>query len=124
MTAYADLMAHQRETQALSQVMGRLGWDQETMMPRGAGAQRAEEMAALEGVLHSRRTDPKVAEWLESIDAAGLDEVGRAQIRHIRRAYERASKVPAALAARIARVTSEAGQRRGQRRTLPPVRQR
>ncbi|OAN97871.1 carboxypeptidase M32 [Sulfitobacter geojensis] len=108
MTAYADLMAHQRETQALSQVMGRLGWDQETMMPRGAGAQRAEEMAALEGVLHSRRTDPKVAEWLESIDAAGLDEVGRAQIRHIRRAYERASKVPAALAARIARVTSEA----------------
>ena len=108
MTAYADLMAHQRETQALSQVMGRLGWDQETMMPRGAAAQRAEEMAALEGVLHSRRTDPKVAEWLESIDAAGLDEVGRAQIRHIRRAYERASKVPAALAARIARVTSEA----------------
>ncbi|WP_281992133.1 carboxypeptidase M32 [Sulfitobacter geojensis] len=108
MTAYADLMAHQRETQALSQIMGRLGWDQETMMPRGAGAQRAEEMAALEGVLHSRRTDPKVAEWLESIDAAGLDEVGRAQIRHIRRAYERASKVPAALAARIARVTSEA----------------
>jgi carboxypeptidase Taq len=108
MTAYANLMAHQRETQALSQVMGRLGWDQETMMPRGAAAQRAEEMAALEGVLHSRRTDPKVAEWLESIDAAGLDEVGRAQIRHIRRAYERASKVPAALAARIARVTSEA----------------
>ncbi|MFY0648321.1 carboxypeptidase M32 [Sulfitobacter geojensis] len=108
MTAFADLMAHQRETQALSQVMGRLGWDQETMMPRGAAAQRAEEMAALEGVLHSRRTDPKVAEWLESIDAAGLDEVGRAQIRHIRRAYERASKVPAALAARIARVTSEA----------------
>ena len=108
MTAYADLMAHQRETQALSQVMGRLGWDQETMMPRGAAAQRAEEMAALEGVLHSRRTDPKVAEWLESIDAAGLDDVGRAQIRHIRRAYERASKVPAALAARIARVTSEA----------------
>ncbi|MGJ8556569.1 MAG: carboxypeptidase M32 [Sulfitobacter geojensis] len=108
MTAYADLMAHQRETQALSQVMGRLGWDQETMMPRGAAAQRAEEMAALEGVLHSRRTDPKVAEWLDSIDAAGLDEVGRAQIRHIRRAYERASKVPAALAARIARVTSEA----------------
>jgi carboxypeptidase Taq len=108
MTAYADLMAHQRETQALSQVMGRLGWDQETMMPRGAAAQRAEEMAALEGVLHGRRTDPKVAEWLEAIDAADLDEVGCAQIRHIRRAYERASKVPAALAARIARVTSEA----------------
>ncbi|MGC1503654.1 MAG: carboxypeptidase M32 [Sulfitobacter sp.] len=108
MTAYADLMAHQRETQALSQVMGRLGWDQETMMPRGAAPQRAEEMAALEGVLHGRRTDSRVADWLEAIDPATLDDVGRAQIRHIQRAYDRASKVPAALAARIARVTSEA----------------
>ncbi|MDF3413779.1 carboxypeptidase M32 [Sulfitobacter sp. M57] len=108
MTAFADLMAHQRETQALSQVMGRLGWDQETMMPRGAVPQRAEEMAALEGVLHGRRTDPKVAEWLEAIDLATLDDVGRAQIRHIRRVYDRTSKVPAALAARIVRVTSEA----------------
>ena len=28
MTAYKDLMAFQRQTEALSQVMGRLGWDQ------------------------------------------------------------------------------------------------
>jgi carboxypeptidase Taq len=64
MTAYTDLMAHQRETEALGQVMGRLGWDQETMMPRGAAAQRSEEMAALEGVLHARRTDARVRGWL------------------------------------------------------------
>ncbi len=108
MTSYDNLMAHQRETMALSQVMGRLGWDQETMMPRGAAPQRAEEMAALEGVLHARRNDPQVAEWLSTIDTATLDEVGRANLRHIRRSYDRASKVPAALAARIARVTSEA----------------
>ena len=108
MTAYDDLMAHVRDTQALSQVMGRLGWDQETMMPRGAAPQRAEEMAALEGVLHARRLAPEVAEWLDAIDETTLDEVGRANLRHIRRDHTRASKVPAALAARIARVTSEA----------------
>ncbi|MEP5731825.1 MAG: carboxypeptidase M32 [Sulfitobacter sp.] len=108
MTIYDDLMAHQRETQALAQVMGRLGWDQETMMPRGAASQRAEEMAALEGVLHARRTDPQVADWLNAIDEAALDDVGRANLRHIRRSNDRANKVPAALAARIARVTSEA----------------
>jgi len=108
MTAYDDLMAHQRETQALSQIAGRLGWDQETMMPRGAAPQRAEEMAALEGVLHARRTAPQVADWLEAVDAAALGDVGRANLRHIRRDTERASKVPAALAARIARVTSQA----------------
>tara|TARA_R110002124_G_scaffold99728_2_gene245933 strand:+ start:171 stop:1646 length:1476 start_codon:yes stop_codon:yes gene_type:complete len=108
MTAYDDLMAHQRETQALSEVAGRLGWDQETMMPRGASPQRAEEMAAMESVLHSRRTDPRVAAWLAEIDGQALDEVGRANLRHIRRSHDRASKVPAQLAARIARVTSEA----------------
>ena len=49
MTAYDDLMAFTRDTQALGEVLGRLGWDQETMMPRGAAAQRAEEMAATIG---------------------------------------------------------------------------
>ncbi|KIN61006.1 Thermostable carboxypeptidase [Sulfitobacter noctilucae] len=108
MTPYDDLMAHLRETQALAQVMGRLGWDQETMMPRGAAPQRGEEMAALESVLHARRMDPKIGDWLGKIDAATLDDVGQANLRHIRRSFDRASKVPAALAARIARVTSEA----------------
>ena len=108
MSAYDDLMAHQRETEALAQVMGRLGWDQETMMPRGAAPQRGEEMAALEGVLHARRVDTRVGDWLEAIDPATLDDAGRANLRHIRRSHDRARKVPAALAARIARVTSEA----------------
>ncbi|MFO1176278.1 MAG: carboxypeptidase M32, partial [Paracoccaceae bacterium] len=74
MTAFAELMAFQRETEALAQIAGRLGWDQETMMPRGAADQRGEEMAAIEGVLHARRTDPRLGDWLaaaEPPDAAG-----------------------------------------------------
>ncbi|MCW1950839.1 MAG: carboxypeptidase M32 [Octadecabacter sp.] len=106
MTAYDDLMAFQRETEALSQVAGRLGWDQETMMPRDAAPQRGAEMAAMEGVLHARRTDPRVADWLAAAETSGAVEI--AQLRHIKRSYERASKVPANLASAIARVTSEA----------------
>jgi carboxypeptidase Taq len=106
MTAYDDLMAFQRETEALGQVTGRLGWDQETMMPRGAAEQRAEEMAAMEGVLHARRTDPRIADWLAG--AAAADAVAAAQLRLIRRSYDRAVKVPARLAQEIARVTSMA----------------
>ena len=59
MSAFDDLMAHQRETEALSAVMGRLGWDQETMMPRGAAEQRSDEFGAVESILHQRRTDPR-----------------------------------------------------------------
>lgn len=108
MNAYDALMEFTRETTALAQVAGRLGWDQETMMPRGAAEQRAEEMAALESVLHARRVDPRVGEWLAAIDETALDQVGQAQLRHIRRSHDRATKVPAKLAATLARVTSRA----------------
>ncbi|SIS71743.1 carboxypeptidase Taq [Roseivivax lentus] len=105
---FSDLMAFQRETEALSQVAGRLSWDQETVMPRGAAAQRSDEMAAIEGVLHARRTDPRVGEWLAAIDGAALDPAGQANLRHIRRSYDRTMKVPAKLAAALARLTSVA----------------
>ncbi|AHD09642.1 carboxypeptidase M32 [Phaeobacter gallaeciensis] len=106
MSAFDDLMAYERDTQALGQIAGRLGWDQETMMPRGAAPQRGEEMAAIEAVLHARRCDPQVADWLARAEAP--DEVSAAQLREIRRSHERAVKVPGDLAKRIARVTSEA----------------
>lgn len=106
MRAFEELMAFQRDTEALSQVAGRLGWDQETMMPRGAAPQRGAEMAALESVLHARRSDPKIADWLAQIEPA--NEVEAAQLHHIRRSYDRAVKVPGDLASTLARVTSEA----------------
>ncbi len=108
MNAFDELMRYARETAALGQVAGRLGWDQETMMPRGAADQRSDEMAAMEGVLHARRTGPRIGEWLAAIDGETLDDAGRAQLREIRRSFERANKVPARLAAEIARVTSQA----------------
>ena len=40
-------MSFQHRTEALNQVAERLAWDQETMMPRGAAGQRAEEIAAI-----------------------------------------------------------------------------
>ena len=106
MAAYDDLMAFQRETEALGQVAGRLGWDQETMMPEGATEQRAEEHGAMANVLHGRRVDPRIGEWLASADVTG--EVAAANVRHIRRSYERTMKVPAALAAELAKTTSRA----------------
>ncbi|NRB03320.1 MAG: carboxypeptidase M32, partial [Rhodobacteraceae bacterium] len=71
-------------------------------------AQRGEEMAAMEGVLHARRTDPQVGDWLAAVDAAALDAVGQANIREIRRTYDRATKVPADLAKALAKTTSTA----------------
>ncbi len=104
MTAYDELMAFQRQTEALAQVAGRLSWDREVVMPRGAAGQRSEEIAALETVLHARRSDPRLGQWLE--DAMAMDDVSHANLRLIRRQYERAIRLPAHLAAELARVTS------------------
>lgn len=101
MTAYSELMAFERETQALGQVMWRLGWDMQTMMPSGAAEQRGEEMAALEGVLHGRRSDPRVGEWL--VAATPENAVEARQIELIQREFDLASKVPQDLAQALTR---------------------
>lgn len=62
----------------------------------------------MERVLHHRRTHPRVGAWLAQINEGALDKVGRANMRHIRRRFDRTRLVPAELAGEIARVTSEA----------------
>ncbi len=98
-------MAFQRQTIALGEVMGRLGWDMEAVMPKGATDQRAEEMAAMDGVLHARRTDPRVGEWLSM--AAPEGSVQARQIALITREYERTQKVPAALSAAMVKACAK-----------------
>ena len=105
---YAELMAFTRETEALARVYGRLNWDQETVMPPGAAEQRGEEIGALQGILHARRTDPRIGDWLAATDRDALDATGRANLRLIERSFTRTSRMPAALATRLARVTSVA----------------
>jgi Zn-dependent M32 family carboxypeptidase len=91
-TAFDELMAHWRRIGALSAASSILGWDQEVTMPRAGAPQRAEELGALAEVIHREKTDPRVAGWLDAAEAP--DTVGRAQLRHIRRAHARATRVP------------------------------
>lgn len=104
MSALEHLMAFQRQTEALSSVAERLGWDQETVMPRGAVEQRAEEMAAMESVLHERRTDPRIGEWLDA--STPRTEAETRALELIGRDFRRTSRIPARLAEELARTTS------------------
>ncbi|UXU74652.1 MULTISPECIES: carboxypeptidase M32 [unclassified Paracoccus (in: a-proteobacteria)] len=104
MTALDELLAFQRQTEALSSVAERLGWDQETVMPRGASEQRAEEMAAMEAVLHERRTDPRIGEWLDRAEPEDAEDQRILDL--IAREHRRAIRIPARLATELARQTS------------------
>ncbi|MFN3527408.1 MAG: carboxypeptidase M32, partial [Paracoccus sp. (in: a-proteobacteria)] len=92
MSALDDLLAFQRQTEALSSVSERLGWDQETVMPRGAAEQRSEEMAAMESILHERRTDPRIGEWLDVAEPRSPAETRALSL--IARDFSRTSRVP------------------------------
>jgi len=98
------LLAFQRQTEALSSVAERLSWDQETVMPRGAVEQRSEEMAAIEAVLHERRTDPRIGEWLDAADPQTESE--ERILALIGRDHARANAIPSELATELARQTS------------------
>lgn len=108
MSAFDTLMAFQRQTEALSSVAERLDWDRETVMPRGADEQRAEEAAALEAVLHERRTDPRIGEWLDAAQAEIEDDEDARMLELIGRSHARALAIPARLAEELARLTSRA----------------
>ena len=83
--AFEKLTQFDAVTRALSSLADRSAWDQETVMPKGASEQRAEEVAAIQEVIHSRRTDPRIGEWLEGAEVE--NEVDQASLRIIRNDY-------------------------------------
>ena len=83
-----------------------LGWDQQTYMPPGGVAGRAEQLATLGRLAHEMLVSEETGALL---DAAGEPEPGSedaALVRLARRDYERATKLPGRLVADLSRATS------------------
>jgi carboxypeptidase Taq len=89
--------------------LGRLAaWDQRTMMPPAGAASRAQQLGALERLLHLRATGGDVGAWLEEIEADGdLGDVDRDVVRLARRDWERRRRIPADLAAARVKAAAE-----------------
>ena len=67
------LCAFLRETAILESTLSMLGWDERTGMPPEAAEYRGEQMTYLAGLIHSRRTDPQLGEWLNELADSSLD---------------------------------------------------
>jgi carboxypeptidase Taq len=108
-SAYDELRRRLREAQTLISINELLAWDQETMMPPKAATFRAEEKALLAKLAHERVTDPRIGDLLaecETDDDLLADPATRANLREIRRTYDRAVKLPVALVAEISETSS------------------
>lgn len=98
-----------------------LSWDQETYMPPGGGAARAEQIATLEGLAHQKLVSDEIGsllgDWVDPATGAanespadGWDEPSRALLRETWRDFTRAKKLPSEFVIRLSRECSLAQQ--------------
>jgi carboxypeptidase Taq len=110
----SDAMHELRERLAeiadLSAAGGLLGWDQQPMMPERSGPQRAEQLGTLGRIVHERFTDDAIGRLLDAAEPLvgeraedGVPSDDAALVRVTRRDWEKARRVPADLAAELAR---------------------
>lgn len=96
--AYAELTDHVKQTGLLESCASVLGWDEQTYMPTGGAEHRSNQLGLLAGMIHERATSPKVGEWLGAIEGSPIvadpDSISAANVREIRRDFDRATKLP------------------------------
>lgn len=110
------MSANQKLKESLSQIVylghaqSVLGWDQQTNMPKGAAPARAEQMAALEAVLHGLSTSDELGKLIQAAEAelngANPESEDAALVRAAKRDFERATRIPEDLAVEEVKTTS------------------
>ena len=85
-------------------------WDQNTLLPDGAGGTRGNQMATIQGVLHDYWTNPRLGHLLdelqERVKGAEYTDADRGLVYEARRMYEQSTKLPRALVEEMARVAA------------------
>jgi len=111
---FDELIDHWRKATLLASVSSQLSWDEQTNLPPGGAAHRAEQLSLLAGMVHERLTSPRIGELISELEAHGdLGEPEgprRANVREARRRYDRSTKLPTRLVEELSRVTSLAQQ--------------
>ncbi len=80
-----------------------LEWDQETYMPEGAAAGRAQQIATLRQLAHDMLTDDAIRRLLDDLEGTfEEDSLEHDLIRITRKDFDRATKIPSDLVARMA----------------------
>ena len=107
---YDKLCETAREVQLLETIEAILDWDERTQMPEAGGAYRAEQVSYLAGLAHRKRTDPQVGEYLAELADSPLaadphSDTG-ANIRLLKRDYDKRSRLPQDLVEALARAAA------------------
>jgi carboxypeptidase Taq len=92
--AYDHLTATYQRLHRLGHLGAIAGWDQASNMPAKGNEARAAAIAELAALMHRMRTDPALGPQIERAEQEDLDETQRANLREIRRDWQRATALP------------------------------
>ena len=109
--AYDELIALTKDRSLLGSTAGLLSWDQETQMPPGGVEHRSRQMAQLAGLVHERSVSPRMGELIAECEAdssltSDPASDSAANLRELRKGYDRSTKLPTELVTEIASTRS------------------
>ena len=104
---FDQICEHARQIALLSSASSLLQWDERTLLPQRGGAYRAEQVAHLAGVIHSRQTDPQYGQWLDEMEAHCADLEATHEhsvtVRELSRQYRKQTQLPRRLVEELSR---------------------
>jgi len=108
--SYASLAEYLHRSATLSSVAALVSWDQETYMAGGGAEARADQIALLAGLVHERQTADELGDMIaacEEDDSVAEDGARAANLREVRRDFDRATKLPGDLVQALAKLGSQ-----------------
>ena len=95
-SAYAELITHLQRVHSLSSIAELLGWDEQVNLPADSADQRAEQHSVLAETVHAAASNERIGELLTVLEAdRGLNHDQMTVVRHARKDFDRATKLPA-----------------------------
>ena len=109
MPAYSIFIERVKDIHRLGALQGHLGWDQETIMPSKGSEARSDILSWLAAEQHNRLINPEMGQMLNSLEQdESLNDDQQANVREIRRSYDKAVKLPSEFVAAFVKAKSGA----------------
>ncbi|HMQ54093.1 MAG TPA: carboxypeptidase M32 [Anaerolineae bacterium] len=102
---FESLKSKLKEVHNLNQAASLLGWDQQTYMPPGGAAARAEQLSTLSKIAHEKFTSDEIGQLLADLAGADFeyDSTEASLVRVAQREYHKARKLPPDLVAEMSK---------------------
>jgi carboxypeptidase Taq len=102
---FETLKSRLKEVHDLNQAAAVLGWDQQTYMPPGGTAGRAEQLSTLSKIAHEKFTSDEIGQLLGDLSGADFDYSSdeASLVRVAKRQYDKARKLPLELVAEMSK---------------------